>query len=138
MPLETPAGKVVHVEFISNVYAEGDGDIIQCNIRDVSERYEAKRKLEHYYQTLRTINKCNTSLVRSTTESAVSDGVCKALVIEGRYAAAWVGLLDSDNSLVVPVSSAGLALSQIPRSITYSELAKEDAISQAISMRHQC
>ena len=137
MPLETPAGKVVHVEFISNVYAEGDSNIIQCNIRDVSERFESKRKLEHYYQTLRTINKCNMSLVHSTSESALSDGICKALVVEGRYAAAWVGLIDptSKTPTIRPISAAGIGLSVLPSSMNIDAVSTHDTLSRVVAMQ---
>jgi PAS domain S-box-containing protein len=38
LPLKTKDGGRVYVEFISNVYQEGDRQVIQCNIRDISAR----------------------------------------------------------------------------------------------------
>ncbi|MEA2572665.1 MAG: hypothetical protein QOI24_4666 [Acidobacteriota bacterium] len=38
MPLETKQGKCVEVEFVSNSYTVGDEKVIQCNIRDISDR----------------------------------------------------------------------------------------------------
>src|SRR2546428_873174 len=38
LPLQTKDGKRREVEFVSNVYLEGGHRVIQCNIRDVSER----------------------------------------------------------------------------------------------------
>jgi len=38
LPLETQDGQRVQVEFVSNVYAAGDDEVIQCNIRDISAR----------------------------------------------------------------------------------------------------
>jgi PAS domain S-box-containing protein len=38
LPLETIDGRSIDVEFISNVYLVGDRRIIQCNIRDITER----------------------------------------------------------------------------------------------------
>jgi PAS domain S-box-containing protein len=39
LPLETKDGRVVEVEFVSNVYPENDQKkVIQCNIRDITER----------------------------------------------------------------------------------------------------
>lgn len=46
LPLETDLGKVNNVEFISNVYYVGDKRIIQCNIRDISDRKEAQDLLQ--------------------------------------------------------------------------------------------
>jgi PAS domain S-box-containing protein len=38
MPLETKEGKRVEVEFVSNSYLVGDLKVIQCNIRDITDR----------------------------------------------------------------------------------------------------
>jgi PAS domain S-box-containing protein len=42
LPLQTKAGKLWNVEFISNVYSEDDQHVIQCNIRDITERKQAE------------------------------------------------------------------------------------------------
>jgi len=36
--IKSKAGESLEVEFISNVYAEGNRQVIQCNIRDITER----------------------------------------------------------------------------------------------------
>lgn len=38
LPLESKDGTRREVEFVSNVYREGDRDVIQCNIRDITDR----------------------------------------------------------------------------------------------------
>ena len=38
MPLETKDGRSIEVEFVSNSYMAGDTLVIQCNIRDITER----------------------------------------------------------------------------------------------------
>jgi hypothetical protein len=40
-PLRTHDGRGIEVEFVSNVYDVGDTRVIQCNIRDVTERNRA-------------------------------------------------------------------------------------------------
>lgn len=42
IPLETKAGEHRHVEFISNVYLVDGWRVIQCNIRDITERRQAE------------------------------------------------------------------------------------------------
>lgn len=42
LPLKTKDGRLVQVEFVSNVYLVGDEKIIQCNIRDISDRKRAE------------------------------------------------------------------------------------------------
>jgi len=41
LPLEGKDGRRVDVEFVSNIYQEGDQQVIQCNIRDISARKRA-------------------------------------------------------------------------------------------------
>ena len=38
LPLETANGRKINVEFVSNVYSMNDHKVIQCNIRDITER----------------------------------------------------------------------------------------------------
>ncbi len=38
LPLQTKDGQRVDVEFVSNLYHEGDEQVIQCNIRDITAR----------------------------------------------------------------------------------------------------
>lgn len=45
LPLKTKQGKCVDVEFVSNTYEVDRRDVIQCNIRDITERAEAARAL---------------------------------------------------------------------------------------------
>jgi diguanylate cyclase (GGDEF)-like protein/PAS domain S-box-containing protein len=46
LPLETADGRKVHVEFVSNVYLVGNRKVIQCNIRDITERKLLEEALE--------------------------------------------------------------------------------------------
>ena len=45
LPLKTKSGKLIQVEFVSNVYLVGDEKVIQCNIRDITERKRAEKAL---------------------------------------------------------------------------------------------
>jgi PAS domain S-box-containing protein len=45
MPLEHKDGQHIPVEFVSNVYREGRRSVIQCNIRDITNRKRAEREL---------------------------------------------------------------------------------------------
>jgi PAS domain S-box-containing protein len=44
LPLQTIDGKLREVEFVSNVYEEDDHQVIQCNIRDITERKRAQEE----------------------------------------------------------------------------------------------
>jgi diguanylate cyclase (GGDEF)-like protein/PAS domain S-box-containing protein len=45
LPLRAKNGKLIDVEFVSNVYLIGSGKVIQCNIRDITERKQAQDAL---------------------------------------------------------------------------------------------
>jgi diguanylate cyclase (GGDEF)-like protein/PAS domain S-box-containing protein len=45
MPLRAKSGKLIDVEFVSNVYLVGDERVIQCNIRDITKRKQAEDAL---------------------------------------------------------------------------------------------
>ncbi len=45
LPLETKDGRAAEVEFVSNVYREDGQNVIQCNIRDITERKLLARSL---------------------------------------------------------------------------------------------
>ena len=38
LPLKTKDGRLIQVEFVSNVYQAGDEKVVQCNIRDITEQ----------------------------------------------------------------------------------------------------
>jgi PAS domain S-box-containing protein len=55
MPLELKTGACREVEFISNVYMEGDHQVIQCNIRDNTEHKRVKAESEQSREWLLAI-----------------------------------------------------------------------------------
>ena len=44
LPLQTTEGKLREVEFVSNVYEEDSHQVIQCNIRDITDRKRAEEE----------------------------------------------------------------------------------------------
>jgi PAS domain S-box-containing protein len=46
LPLQTKTGERREVEFVSNVYDEAGQSVIQCNIRDITERRQAEAERE--------------------------------------------------------------------------------------------
>ena len=44
LPLQTKEGKIQEVEFVSNVYEEDSQQVIQCNIRDITDRKRAQEE----------------------------------------------------------------------------------------------
>jgi PAS domain S-box-containing protein len=50
LPLITACGKIIHVEFISNIYLVNNKKIIQCNIRDISVNKEKENSIEEEHR----------------------------------------------------------------------------------------
>src|SRR5579859_7870558 len=48
LPLETRDGRRIAVEFVSNVYEAGDHNVIQCNVRDITERKHAEDEIRRF------------------------------------------------------------------------------------------
>lgn len=46
LPLESKSGKKMNVEFVSNVYGVDGQQVIQCNIRDITDRVKAEEELK--------------------------------------------------------------------------------------------
>jgi len=59
LPLETRDGRHIAVEFVSNVYQAGAKKVIQCNVRDITER---KRTEEQLRASLEKIGNLNSAL----------------------------------------------------------------------------
>jgi PAS domain S-box-containing protein len=57
LPLETSAGKSINVEFVSNVYQVNGGKVIQCNIRNITERKQAEAKRKEYNRKLQVLSR---------------------------------------------------------------------------------
>jgi PAS domain S-box-containing protein len=72
LPLETRKGKRVEVEFVSNLYSVDQHKVIQCNIRDITERRRAERALEKRTRELtssqQALEQNAQELTRSNTE----------------------------------------------------------------------
>jgi PAS domain S-box-containing protein len=72
LPLETKEGRRINVEFVSNVYPVDGTQVVQCNIRDITERVRAEAAL-----------KISETHHRSVFEGAVH-GIYRA-TLEGRF-----------------------------------------------------
>ncbi|MDD5064381.1 MAG: PAS domain S-box protein [Phycisphaerae bacterium] len=46
LPLETAGGQQIEVEFVSNIYTVDHHKVIQCNIRDITERKQLEKELK--------------------------------------------------------------------------------------------
>jgi PAS domain S-box-containing protein len=57
VPLETRDGRAINVEFVSNIYQVNGDRVVQCNIRDITQRRQAEQKLEEYSRKLQVLSR---------------------------------------------------------------------------------
>ncbi len=57
LPLESRSGHKIEVEFVSNVYAENHHQVVQCNIRDITERSRLQRKVQEQAAVLADLDR---------------------------------------------------------------------------------
>lgn len=62
-PLRTKSGRIVAVEFVSNVYFVGRERVIQCNIRDISERTATQTASDQRFAALEIAGKAKDDVI---------------------------------------------------------------------------
>ncbi len=76
--------------------------------RDITERKAAERALQRSNRFLRTLSRCNETLVRATDEADLLREMCRVVVEVGEFALAWVGYAQDDEAKTVrPVAWFG-------------------------------
>ncbi len=84
LPLETRRGEQREIEFVSNLYHEGRHTLIQCNVRDISERKAAEKEIAAAAAKNERIAE---TLQRSMLQES-PDGKFPGLIVETLYMAA--------------------------------------------------
>jgi diguanylate cyclase (GGDEF)-like protein/PAS domain S-box-containing protein len=107
LPLRTKTGATVQVEFVSNAYDCEGIKVIQCNIRNISERHADRAKILRFTQLYATLSQCNKAIVHCKTEAELFQRICTVAVEFGGMKMAWVGLVNAETLLVQPVASFG-------------------------------
>jgi PAS domain S-box-containing protein len=117
LPLKHKNGKILAVEFVSNAYDVNGEKVIQCNIRDISDRRRVEKELRVSKTLLEKQNwailayaHAAISLSRAEDEGSLIKDVCSAIVKEAPYVLAWVGMAEFDELKSVRVAGiAGVA-----------------------------
>ncbi|MGA2861133.1 MAG: GAF domain-containing protein [Steroidobacteraceae bacterium] len=107
LPLKTKAGTNIQVEFVSNTYECEGIKVVQCNIRNISDRKIAEAKLQRYTQLYAALSECNEAIVHCVSEEELFLQVCRAAVQFGGMKMAWVGFVDTETLRVRPAASCG-------------------------------
>jgi diguanylate cyclase (GGDEF)-like protein/PAS domain S-box-containing protein len=107
LPLKTKAGAKIAVEFVSNTYDCAGILVIQCNIRDISERNADQAKIQRNIHLYAALSECNKAIVHCASEDALFLQVCQAAVQFGGMKMAWVGLIDHQTRMINKAVSFG-------------------------------
>ncbi len=107
LPLKTKAGAEIAVEFVSNTYDCEGIKVIQCNIRNISERKADHATILRHTQLYAALSQCNKAIVHCTGEEELFQEVCRVAVGFGGMKMAWIGMTDNVTQMVRPVSSFG-------------------------------
>ncbi len=91
LPLETKDGRLISVEFVSNVYESCGIDIIQCNIRDNTKRHIIEIALQATTRALKILSESNAALLKKKTEQLLLEEYCRITVETGGYLMSWIG-----------------------------------------------
>ncbi len=74
MPFNTKEGKHIEVEFVSNVYFVDNKKVIQCNIRDITDRKLAERNLKESEERFRSITQsANDAIITADSKGIILD-----------------------------------------------------------------
>jgi PAS domain S-box-containing protein len=107
LPLKTKSGARIAVEFVSNTYDSEGLKVIQCNIRNISERHADRAKIQRHTQLYAALSQSNKAIVHCASPEELFLQVCRAAVQFGGMKMAWVGLVDTETLMVRPAASFG-------------------------------
>ena len=72
-------------------------------VRDITERKQAARALNHANRALATLSEVNRNLVYATDESELLQAICRAIVEQRGYRLAWVGYVQHDEGKSIKI-----------------------------------
>lgn len=113
LPLKTRDGRAINVEFVSNVYMEGGNKVIQCNIRDITQRKHAEQSQQQLLesQKLEAVGQLAGGVAHDFNNLlGVILGYCEVLEKHS-------DLSESDRNMIVQVHTAGTSAKNLTRQL---------------------
>jgi PAS domain S-box-containing protein len=104
VPVTTKSGQ----QMDTDIYLVDRATLVQCSIRDVTERKRAEEELSRVNRVLRMLSNTNQALIKIADEATLLNEVCRISVEVGGYRLTWVGFAEQDEAKTVrPVAHAG-------------------------------
>ncbi len=101
LPLVTRDGRSIDVEFVSNVYPVNGANVIQCNIRDITERKRLERREREARALAEALVETAAALTRALDLDTVMNAILKTLDRVVPHDAANIMLIEGDHVRVV-------------------------------------
>jgi PAS domain S-box-containing protein len=77
------------------------------NYHDITERVQADEKIRSANRFYHFTSRVNQMMIHARDERTVYEEVCNIAVEAGKFRMAWIGKIDAEKNLIVPVSFAG-------------------------------
>jgi diguanylate cyclase (GGDEF)-like protein/PAS domain S-box-containing protein len=107
LPLQTKAGVRITVELVGNSYDCEGIKVIQCDFRNITHWTVLENQAARRSRLYAALSQCNRTVVHATTEEELLPEICRIAVELGGVKMAWVGIVDTETSFVLPVASCG-------------------------------
>ncbi|MDZ4255057.1 MAG: PAS domain S-box protein, partial [Sulfuritalea sp.] len=103
-------GRLIEVSLSLSPIRDSSGSIsgVSTIARDITARKAAERAIQRSNRFLRTLSRCNETLVHATEEVALLEDMCRVVVEAGGFPMAWVAYVEHDAAKSVrPVAQFG-------------------------------
>jgi PAS domain S-box-containing protein len=107
--IDTPHGqRILHTRKVVVRAPDGQARYLLGISEDITEQKQQQQHLQRANRALRALSACNAILIHAETESQLLADMCRVVVAESGYRAAWAGYRVPGNDAVVrPMAAAG-------------------------------
>lgn len=109
LPLETKGGRSIAVEFVSNVYWVNGVKVIQCNIRDITDRKLLEQQKEDFYAMVTHDIKSPLTVILSYAELLLTDDKYNL----GKEAKEFITAIEKSGHKILRLAEGFLDLSRL-------------------------
>ena len=95
------------VNAVPKFESEGIVEHVVCTFVNISSRKAAEQIAKHQSSLYLSISQCNQAILHSTNQDELFQKICRIIVESGGLSLAWIGLVDFNSPMVLPVASYG-------------------------------